>query len=207
MAARAAPLAHRRPATKTHGILSPEEWAQIIAEEAHALGVKMTPRQVAEGVGVVMSESGGNASNLVQGPSGHIGGWSEEPGFGSTKERLDPRASTRAAIKNWKSNGKNWWQAWGQYEEGETEGAGPTRWPKYLAAAEAALKGAIVGPRSSGRQVPSETVSTSSSGGSGGLSGDLMHVGLVAALVIGGAGMVGLGVTRVFGTATKPRLA
>lgn len=38
---------------------------------------------------------------------------------------------------------------------------------------------------------------------SGGLGGDLMHVGLVGALVLGGAGLVGLGVTRVFGSAQK----
>lgn len=48
------------------------------------------------------------------------------------------------------------------------------------------------------------------SGGSsapGGLQGDLMHAGLVGALVLGGAGMVGLGVTRFFGTAQKRRAA
>jgi len=43
-----------------------------------------------------------------------------------------------------------------------------------------------------------------SAGGSvdvGGIGGDLMHVAMTAALVVGGAGMVALGVTRVFGTA------
>jgi hypothetical protein len=40
-----------------------------------------------------------------------------------------------------------------------------------------------------------------SSAGPGGFGGDLMHIGLVATLVIGGTAMVGLGVTRIFGTA------
>jgi hypothetical protein len=40
-----------------------------------------------------------------------------------------------------------------------------------------------------------------SSSGPGGLAGDLMHIGLVATLVLGGTAMVGLGVTRFMGSA------
>jgi hypothetical protein len=195
------PLARR---TKSHGTLSPAEWAQIIAEEARALGVKMTPKEIAEGVGILEYESSGNADNLVQGPSGHIGGWSEEPSYGSTKERLDPRASTRAAIKNWASNKKSWWPAWGRWQaEQRPDGqAGSTQWKKYLAFAEHALGGgAAPGPRASSPQAHKNASEPSPSSSSFG--GDLMHLGLVGVLVIGGVAMVGMGATRILSTAHK----
>lgn len=63
----------------------------------------------------------------------------------------------------------------------------------------------ILGPGSRGREVPPPRFADVDT--DGGLSGDLMHVGLVAALVVGGAGLIGLGITRVFGTAAKGRTA
>jgi hypothetical protein len=42
-----------------------------------------------------------------------------------------------------------------------------------------------------------------SSNSPGGFGADLMHIGLVGALVLGGAGMVGLGMTRMLGTGAK----
>lgn len=53
---------------------------------------------------------------------------------------------------------------------------------------------------------PRESASTSSSpspsfSSPGGFSGELMHIGLVAALVLGGVAMIGLGTTRMLGTA------
>lgn len=50
------------------------------------------------------------------------------------------------------------------------------------------------------RESPRSRPQPESSSGPGGLAGDLMHIGLVATLVLGGAAMVGLGVTRFFGT-------
>src|SRR3954454_25400886 len=183
---RAAPLAHRY---KKHGVLSPQEWAQILVEESRAMGIKMTPKQIAEGVGVIQAESSGNASNLVQGPAGHIGAWSEEPSYGSEKERLDPRASTRAAIKNWAENGKSWWPAWGRWEAEQSGQSGTTQWKKYVGLVERALGAPTSGrPPLPSNQAPGESSPQPSSGG---LGGDLMHVGLVGVLVLGGAGMIG----------------
>jgi hypothetical protein len=200
----AVPLAHR---TKSHGTLSPAEWAQIIAEEAKALHVKMTPKEIAEGVGIISYESSFNADNLVQGPSGHIGAWSEEPSYGSEKDRLDPRASTRAAIRNWASNGKSWWPAWGRWQaEQRPDGqAGSTQWKKYIGLAEHALglAGAGAAPRASSPAAAAAATAQSSSSSTGGFAEDLMHFGLVAVLVAGGAVMVGLGGARVLGTATR----
>ena len=51
----------------------------------------------------------------------------------------------------------------------------------------------------SSRAAPSG--SSSSSSGPSGFAGDLMHLGLVATLVLGGAGMIALGVSRLLGTA------
>jgi hypothetical protein len=55
-------------------------------------------------------------------------------------------------------------------------------------------------PRHAGRQEGS----TGSSGGPGGFAGDLLHIGLVAVLVLGGGAMIGLGTTRLLGTAARP---
>lgn len=199
--ARAAPLAHR---VKSHGVLTPSEWAQIFAEESRSLGVRMTPKEIAEGIGILEYESSGNASNFVQGAGGHIGALAESPTFGSTKERLDPRGAVRAGIKEWKADGKSWWPAWGRWqEEQRPDGqAGSSQWKKYVGLVEHALGGVGKAPAAPGvAQQPAAAIAGGSS--SGGLADDLMHVGLVAALVIGGAGMVGVGVTRVFGTVRK----
>jgi hypothetical protein len=53
------------------------------------------------------------------------------------------------------------------------------------------------GKRASARSKPPSSSSSSSSG----LGGDLMHIGLVGVLVLGGAAMIGLGATRILGTA------
>lgn len=55
-------------------------------------------------------------------------------------------------------------------------------------------------PRAGARSRPSANSAGGSSGPSS-FAGDLMHIGLVATLVLGGAAMIGVGVTRVFGTA------
>jgi Phage tail lysozyme len=66
----------------------------------------------------------------------------------------------------------------------------------------AGFVGAPRPPKASSKPAePSSSESQHSSGG--GLGSDLMHVGMVGALVLGGAGLVGLGVTRVFGSAQR----
>lgn len=182
--------------------LSRGQWAQLIAEEAKAMHLHMTPRQLAEGLGVREAEG-----DTEEGE--HIGPWEESSAFGSTKQRLDYRASTRAALQNWAANGKSWWTAWGNFEKGETEGPGPTRYKRHLGVATAALRGTSSAPsaaethpgvvRAQASPPPAESSSSSSIGG------DLMHLGLVAALVLGGAAMIGLGATRMLGTAQQRR--
>lgn len=157
--------------------LSRRGWAELIAEEAHALGLTITPRQLAEGLGV--REAEGNARS-----GAHEGPWAESEAFGSSAERLDYRSSTRAALKNWAENGKSWWPAWGKWETGETEGAGPTRYARHLALATAVLA------------KPKRRQTMSTAGGS--IGEDAMHFALVALLVIGGVVLIGMGTTRVF---------
>lgn len=58
-------------------------------------------------------------------------------------------------------------------------------------------------PKASPRQ-PNGGGETSGSGSlSEGVAGDLMHAGLVAMFVLGGAAMIGLGITRLFGSQAK----
>jgi hypothetical protein len=198
---RARPLAHRT--FKTKGTLSYEEWAAIMVEESGKLGIKMTPRQIAEGLGVIESESHGNTSESSQGPGGHIGAYQESPAFGSTAERLDPHKATNSAIKEWAAEGKNWWPDWGTWETGQSEGPGPTRFRKFLPTAEKALKG--IGGFTSGGTLPPAAAGSGAAPardtGAGGLAGDLMHAGLVGVLVLGGFALVGLGAQRMLGTA------
>lgn len=177
--------------------LSRKQWAYLIAEEAHSLGYKLTARQLAEALGVREAEG-----DTAEGA--HIGPWEEEVGFGTRKQRLDYRTSTRLALERWKSDGESWWPAWGKWETGESEGAGPTRYKRHLALARQALKHAgpapATGPAprasSPGAQAAAAAPAASSSS-SGGLGGDLMHFGLVGVLVLGGTGFIGFGATRL----------
>jgi hypothetical protein len=180
--------------------LSRKQWAYLIAEEAHSLGYKLTARQLAEGLGV--REAEGDTSE-----GAHIGPWEEEVGFGTRKQRLDYRTSTRLALQRWKSDGQTWWPAWGKWETGESEGAGPTRYKRHLALARQALRhvGSVPpmgpGPRASSpaaQAAAAETPVATVSGG--GLSSDLMHFGLVGVLVLGGTGFIGFGATRMLGS-------
>lgn len=179
--------------------LSEAQWAQIIITEAHKLGYKITPRQVAEGLGVRAAEG-------FSATGGHIGPWQEEAGFGSTAERLNAHASTRLALQRWKSDGESWWPAWGNWERAEAAGPGPDRWRQYIGAATRAAQAgpgqtpAAAHPGLQGQPAPSEPGEAGEQG-SAGLSGDLMHFGLVGVLVLGGGAMIGLGATRMLGSA------
>lgn len=51
-----------------------------------------------------------------------------------------------------------------------------------------------------GQKQPRESAGSESSGGPSGFAGDLLNIGLVGALVLGGAGMVLVGTTRLLGT-------
>lgn len=126
--------------TKSNGTLEPKEIAALLAQQNRKQGTGLTPQQIAEGVGVAEAESGGNSGNFGQGPEGHIGLYSESPAFGSTGQRLNPRAATAAAVKEVKNDG-GWQQAWGQYETGETEGSGPERASQYVGVTKEALAG------------------------------------------------------------------
>lgn len=175
--------------------LSRRGWAELIAEEAHALGYKMTPRELAEGLGV--REAEGNARS-----GAHEGPWAESQAFGSSQERLNYRSSTRAALKNWAENGKSWWTAWGDYETPEAEGAGPTRYKRHLALATAVLAKHHLTVRAPAatrkREGKSPSMNRPSEPGETSIQEDAMHFALVALLVIGGVVMIGLGTTRLF---------
>jgi hypothetical protein len=77
---------------------------------------------------------------------------------------------------------------------------------------ESAARKAFRLPFPRGAQTPAEahpglaaSPQATATAGSSSTSGDLMHFGLVAALVLGGAGMIGLGATRMLGTAQRGR--
>lgn len=187
----------RRRAIKSHGTLSPQEWAEVIAAEGRELHLHMTPREVAEGVGVVEAESSGNADNQVQGPQGHIGGFAENPSYGSVKQRLNPWSSARAALESWAGSKRSWWPAWGQWEKGEEGGPGPTRYKTYLGVAQAALGQPVTAPGAakSGGGLAVQAPSS----GSGSTGSSLLHFFLVALLVIGGFVFLAMGATKIVG--------
>lgn len=121
------------------GHIAPGAVASWIVEAAESLKVKITARQVAEGLGVVSAESGFNGNSKPTGNE-HIGLWALGSSYGSESQRLNPEIATYLAVKGWLSDGKNWWKAWGNYETGETEGPGPNRYPKYMQTAQRALQ-------------------------------------------------------------------
>jgi hypothetical protein len=110
-----------------------------IAAMMLAAGFPPSPQVIAEGIGVVHAESGGNAENGKGGTNEHIGLWSLSAAYGSEKERLDPYRATVLAYSGGKSGGgykQTKWAAWAPYEGGETEGTGPSRAPQYLKTAK-----------------------------------------------------------------------
>jgi hypothetical protein len=172
--------------------LSRKQWAELIAEEAHQLGYKLTPRQLAEALGVREAEGFSEEGE-------HIGPWEEEKSFGSTAARLNYKTSTRAALERWAGDGKSWWPGWGDWEKPETEGPGPSRYKRHLALATAVLaKRGVSSARApkikaSTAKHPPENAPPSP----GSFGEDLMHFGLVALLVLGGVVMIGMGTTRL----------
>lgn len=173
--------------------LSPQRWAQIIVAEARAQHIQITPRQVAEGIGVIQAESGGDPASNVPGNE-HKGAWAESTAFGTLKQRLDPFASTAAALKSWAGSGKSWWPAWGRWEQEQSGTAGESNFPKYLGVATAALGGKGIAAPGTGAASSAPSTAAPSSGGS---SSDLMHIALVAILVLGGIALVGFGAVKV----------
>jgi hypothetical protein len=176
--------------------LSPNQWARVISAESRALHIPITAREEAEGIGVVEAESGGDPKSNPAGNE-HKGAWAESRAFGTLKQRLDPFASTAAALKQWAADKKSWWQAWGQYETGETEGAGPTRWKQYIGVASAALGAKNTIAIQPGAFASPATATVSPRSGTTGASSDLMHFALVAILVLGGIALVGFGAMRL----------
>lgn len=121
-----------------------------IAAMMLAAGFPPDPQVIAEGIGVVHAESGGNSQNGAGNPNGHIGLWSLSPAFGSEKERLGPLSSTVLAYNGGNSGGgykQTKWQAWAPYETEETEGTGPSRAHLYLPVAKKMVKQFSKAPR------------------------------------------------------------
>jgi hypothetical protein len=89
----------------------------------------------------------------------------------------------------------------------EFERPGIPRQDVRESAARRAFGMAFPGASSSPSRQPSAArpETSGSAGSAGGFGADLMHIGLVGALVLGGAGMVGLGVTRMLGTSQQGR--
>jgi hypothetical protein len=197
-------------------VLSPAQWAVVSEREArrlhreHKLRRLPTAKEIAEGVGVVQAESGGNAAETggAGGASGHIGGWQEEASYGSKRERLSAGPSTRSALLHWQSSGFSWWQDWGQYETGAAGGAGPTHWRSYLSQALRAIGGrgpgggAAVGAARAG--TPAAPTPGEASGETALPTSSLMHDGLILILVLGGALLIYWGLMRMLGAARRP---
>jgi hypothetical protein len=105
--------------------------------------------------------------------------------IGKLNRAASPEAAARIFMEAWERPGV---PALGQRESGARH-------------AFNRLAGFVASPRPPATRSPAPAASSSSSGG--GLGGTLLEVGLVGALVLGGAGLVGLGVTRVFGAAQR----
>lgn len=104
-----------------------------------AAGFPPEPRIIAEGIGVVHAESGGDASEDSQGESGHIGLWAESPAFGSAKCRLDPLCSTKAAYKIGWLPTKSFYSAWGRWEAEQSGKNGATNAPEHMSTATSVI--------------------------------------------------------------------
>lgn len=119
-------------------VASPAKFAEYMLQA----GFPAEASVIAEGLGTIKSESD-YAVNNGQGPSGHIGPWAESPTFGSAKTREDPLGSTRAAYKvGWRPT-HSFWDAWGQWEAGQSGlhgGGAGTYGPEYMGIARRAVR-------------------------------------------------------------------
>lgn len=157
---------------KKTGQLTPEEVAAYLLLG----GFPADPVIISEGIGCVKAENSFMLPNNAQGPGGHIGMWSMEPGFGSVSEREDPLRATELAYENWKSNGNSFYQAWGQWQEeqgGLPGGGAKVYGPEYLKTAESVIKKGVTGAN------PGTTEGTAE--GTGGVSGQVSIAAVEAA--------------------------
>ncbi|HET7120308.1 MAG TPA: hypothetical protein VFI17_03530 [Solirubrobacterales bacterium] len=161
-------------------------------------GFPADPRVLAEGIGVVRAESGGNPKSEVPGNE-HIGMWAESSAFGTRGERLDPLAATKAAYKQWLADGKSFWSAWGRWESEQAGRDGATTWHAHLGAARQALAGFGSAP-GSGASTPKSAFRRPAAGeeGSGGPSGFLVFL-VNGVLILGGVALMAFGGMRAVG--------
>lgn len=140
---------------KTSGQLTPEEIATLLVEEGRKQHANLTVDEIAEGVGVAMAETGGESSEQRQletlSPSAaHVGLFAEEEGggFGSLKERLEPRSATAGAISRFLADDRSWNPAWVHWQEiqGENE-TGADRAPQYVPIAQQLIHGGHPDPQ------------------------------------------------------------
>lgn len=167
---------------------------EIVLYEVKA-GFPLNPRVLAEGVGIVRAESGGNPKSEVPGNE-HIGMWAESSAFGTRAQRLDPMASTVAARKEWEKDGKSFYPAWGRWEAEQSGRDGATTWKEHLAAAKQVLMG---GPVKGGGEGRGSAFKAKRSPAEGDSPSGFMVFLISAALILGGVALVGLGMMRAVG--------
>ncbi len=158
-------------------------------------GFPRNERVLAEGLATIHAESGGDPKSQVPGNE-HIGLWAESSAFGTEAQRLNALQSTKAAFKEWLTDGRSFFQAWGQWEAEQSGRNGALEWRKYVGAARQALRGAgVAPPRAAGASAfrPAATPAASN-----GPSGGVTFL-LTAALVLGGLGLTVLGTMRTAG--------
>jgi hypothetical protein len=180
--------------------ISPLKWARIMLEEGFPPDAKI----IAEGLGIIFKESGFDSD--PGGDGAHFGAWQEESSFGTVEQRLDPHHATRAARERWEADNRSFYPAWGRWQLEQSGENGATLWPKYMPTANRAVRefgatGSRVasagGPGRGGENLVAIE-------GSGGIVSDEQRSGLLKALVwavliIGGASLAGLGISRGLG--------
>lgn len=114
--------------------LTPYEWAILMLQA----GFPADPKVISEGLGTLDAE---DSFGTTGGDGVHVGGWQEEPSYGSLAERMDPLKSTQSAYRHWKAAGNSFYADWGKWEE-QQSGVNGARdlGPKHLSVATEAVK-------------------------------------------------------------------
>lgn len=169
--------------------LSDSQLAQLLI----AAGFPLNPRVIAEGIGIIHGESGGDPKSIAPG-NPHIGLWALSPDFGSDAERLDAYKATVLARKQWEKDG-SFWPAWGRWQAEQSGTNGATNWHKYINVARQAIRQKGGARGRAGKPAPT-AAGDSSSGG----PNPLIKFLVTACFVLGGASLVALGLSRAAGS-------
>lgn len=118
-------------------------------------GFPPSVRYLSEGLGTIKGENNFTLPNDAQGPGGHIGLWSESPDFGSAAERLNPVTASKLAERQWASDGKSFYPAWGRWQAEQSGHDGAKAFgPEMVATAKKLINVNVAGGAGAEEDVP-----------------------------------------------------